>query len=143
MLVDPKFIRPDLVVSLVASMHGGPAEPRRISQGVYIAGHWNVRDMVPTAVDWLDGGTLEFDISGVCDTPVQVVERLKLDEIPQPVFVSCVHIRRADQPLQGGWRWHKWGKYIGDHDPQFEYLHDEPLIEQVYTFSVIELEGKV
>lgn len=25
----------------------------------------------------------------------------------------------------GGWRWHKWGTYIGTLDPQCEYLDDE------------------
>lgn len=27
----------------------------------------------------------------------------------------------------GGWRWHKWGSYIGKHDVQYEYLDDEDL----------------
>ena len=25
----------------------------------------------------------------------------------------------------GGWRWHKWGRYIGNLNPQCEYLDDE------------------
>mgnify|MGYP000101825354 CR=1 FL=1 len=55
---------------------------------------------------------------------------------PVPVFVSFVRIRRDEQSSSGGWRWHKWGKYIGKQKPQCEYIYDEPEIEEVYTFSV-------
>ena len=44
------------------------------------------------------------------------------------------------EPGEGGWRWHKWGPYIGKHDVQHEYLADEDLSdigqEFVYVFHL-------
>lgn len=36
----------------------------------------------------------------------------------------------------GGWRWEKWGPYIGTQRSVADYLHDEPDIDYVYTFHV-------
>ena len=38
-----------------------------------------------------------------------------------------------------GWRWHKWGPYIGTQDPQCEYLADEPEIKEVFVYRFIQL----
>lgn len=35
-----------------------------------------------------------------------------------------------------GWRWHKWGEYIGAKSPKCEYLNDEPEIDKVICFSI-------
>lgn len=35
-----------------------------------------------------------------------------------------------------GWRWHKWGPYIGVKNPTHEYLADEPDINKVVCFSI-------
>ena len=121
----------------------GPVKPERIAEGMYRCGHWNVRDLCldPLVDPWLDPAAWErdFETSGVCDDPEQAVTKLRLRERPEKYFVSFVEIRRADQPRDGGWRWHKWGEYIGDKAPQAEYLHDEPDIERVFTFSVYEV----
>jgi len=49
-------------------------------------------------------------------------------------------IRKDLEPTDGGWRWHKWGEYIGTQNPQMEYIHDEPEIEKVYVYHIYELE---
>jgi hypothetical protein len=49
-------------------------------------------------------------------------------------------IFREDQPEDGGWRWHKWGQYIGDFEPQCEYLYDEQGIDYVWVFNILEVE---
>jgi hypothetical protein len=46
-------------------------------------------------------------------------------------------VRKDDQPKQGGWRWHKWGPYIGTHEKQFEYLADEEGIERVFCYHIV------
>ena len=77
---------------------------------------------------------------GVCDNWEQIFE--KVPEIENyrkskekfVIFLSC--IRKEDQPKNDGWRWHKWGPYIGTKNPQYEYLRDEPDIEEVYVFHV-------
>jgi hypothetical protein len=45
-------------------------------------------------------------------------------------------ISKKDQPYVGGWRWHKWGKYIGDQNPMCEYIADEPEIDFVYVYNL-------
>lgn len=78
---------------------------------------------------------------GVSDSLQQVVERYPMiDEDPRPLVVIGSVIRRDAQPAYGGWRWHKWGEYIGVHEPQCEYLHDEPEIEQVWVWHIYEVE---
>lgn len=53
-------------------------------------------------------------------------------------ILSFVTLRKEfEQP--GGWRWHKWGDYIGTQEPQAEYLYDEPVIEQIIIWHVHEV----
>ena len=77
---------------------------------------------------------------GVCDNWEQVLskcDRIKpYLESPEPFVVIVSEIRKESQPENGGWRWHKWGEYIGDKEPQCEYLHDEPDIDSVFVFGV-------
>tara|TARA_Y100000310_G_C20444902_1_gene697881 strand:+ start:93 stop:428 length:336 start_codon:yes stop_codon:yes gene_type:complete len=74
---------------------------------------------------------------GVCDSIDQVFDRHPdIQESAQRFVVALTLERKEEQPSDGGWRWHKWGEYIGTQEPQFEYLFDEPEIEQVYTYGV-------
>lgn len=127
-----------LIIGLIADR--GPTVPKRISRGMYLSGHWNARDCVSdTLEEWVDG--VEFPTSGVCDYPDQVQEKFDLDGHEKQFFVSFVRIRREDESPSGGWRWHKWGEYIGDKDPQYEYLYDEKDIDEVYTYTVFEVKN--
>ena len=49
-------------------------------------------------------------------------------------------IFREDQPEYGGWRWHKWGPYLGVHNIKCEYLYNEKGIDYVYAFKILEVE---
>lgn len=146
MLVDPKFARHDPILAIVAAMNGGGVSPERLGLGLYLAGHWNVGDITDKIRDrWKEEDwehEFPFPEYGVADTPQQILEKFpEIESCPEPVFVSCVKIVRADQPIEGGWRWHKWGRYIGDHEPKCEYLaHEDPSIAEVYTFHVHELQ---
>ena len=86
-------------------------------------------------------GSHFFPCCGVCDSPDQLLEKMP-DEIrtgPRRFAVSLTPIVRSEQSPTGGWRWHKWGEYIGTQKPTREYLYDEPDIEKVYCFHVVEL----
>lgn len=37
----------------------------------------------------------------------------------------------------GTWRWHKWGKYIGHHKIEHEYLNDEEGIDFVFVWELV------
>ena len=67
-------------------------------------------------------GQVDYPLSGVCDYPDQVKE--KYPELIQNVWFKP--ILRSDQESEwGGWRWRKWGQYIGEYsdDHRGEYLY--------------------
>lgn len=79
---------------------------------------------------------------GVCDSVEQFLEVYKdaLAEGHRRFVVCFTCVRKADQPADGGWRWHKWGPYMGKQNVSgCEYLYDEPNVEQVYCFHIMEL----
>jgi len=75
--------------------------------------------------------------SGVCDNVEQILaHHPDIEKSAQRFVVGVVAIRKEWEPEKEGWRWHKWGKYIGTQNPRCEYLVDEPEIEQVYCYQV-------
>lgn len=78
---------------------------------------------------------------GVCDSLDQLRGTeawARIASDPRPMALVLTPFRRSDEGEQG-WRWHKWGEYVGLQDPQCEYLYDEPIIELVYAFETITL----
>lgn len=49
-------------------------------------------------------------------------------------------INNHDTNSWGGWRWHKWGEYIGKHTPQYEYLDHETGIDYVLVWKLCPVE---
>lgn len=81
---------------------------------------------------------------GVADNINQIKEHFKeMLSSSNPVVISVTEMRKEEQPEDGGWRWHKWGQYIGKQEPQCEYLHDEPTIESVYVYHVYAVRPKM
>ena len=85
-------------------------------------------------------GDADHTEHGVCDNVSQILAKWPhLMHSSQRHFITLTPIRKEEQPEFGGWRWHKWGPYIGDHEPQYEYLYDEEGIEVVYVFRIYTL----
>jgi len=77
---------------------------------------------------------------GVCDNYDQVLQKYPFIESTDNKYVLVMSpIFKKHQPEDGGWRWHKWGDYIGTHDIQHEYLYDEEGIEHVFLFHLYAL----
>ena len=77
---------------------------------------------------------------GVCDYPEQVAEKwpiLALD--PRRFVITAREIRKEFEPEHDGWRWHKWGEYIGSQNSVAEYLADEPYIDSIFVYHIYEL----
>lgn len=74
----------------------------------------------------------------VCDSAEQVMAHYKFlaDDPDNTYFIALTPIVKKHQPANGGWRWHKWGPYIGNHKPSCEYIYDEPNIDYVFTYHV-------
>ena len=81
---------------------------------------------------------------GVADNINQIKEHFKdMLSSNNPIVLSVTEMRKEDQPQEDGWRWHKWGQYIGNQNPQCEYLYDEPNIQSVYVFHVYAVRPKM
>ena len=80
---------------------------------------------------------------GVCDSPEQILKQWPhLESSKQRHFITMTPIHKKHEPESGGWRWHKWGEYIGEHDIQCEYLYDEKDIELVFVFHIYTLKAE-
>lgn len=80
---------------------------------------------------------------GVADNIEQIKEYYK-DEVADTEKKYCLALTPVWQEKEnkgkgGGWRWHKWGEYIGKLNPQCEYLDDEDFgddFQYVITFTL-------
>lgn len=141
----------------------GMWSPTRVHEGVYIAHlNWNhdIQLYIETEYPFgdelrnfmqrterVDGAKFDWDSwtsdYGVCDDYTQILDKCPVVlEDPRPFMIFMTPIRRADQPPQGGWRWHKWGPYIGTYEPQYEHLYDED-IEMVYVYHIVQLKETI
>lgn len=78
--------------------------------------------------------------NGVCDNVEQVYNRFKwLADQKEEYCIFLTPMYKKDQPKSGGWRWEKWGEYIGTKNPRADYLYDEPRIDMVFVFSVCKI----
>lgn len=88
---------------------------------------------------------VDFEVCfyGVADTPQQILEypkHLNYFIKSKRHFVCCMtEIHKKDQPKRDGWRWHKWGSYIGNHQIMCEYLYDEIGINSVLLYHFYEI----
>jgi len=75
---------------------------------------------------------------GVADNISQVYRKYRkvLKNPDHDIIVQVDEVRKCDQYPRGGWRWHKHGDYIGNQNPQCEYLYDEPKIDKVILYHV-------
>jgi hypothetical protein len=83
---------------------------------------------------------------GVADNIKQIKEYYK-EEIEDKnnkyvISLTPVWQEKENKGKGGGWRWHKWGKYIGKLNPKHEYLNDEDFGENfsyVITFTIYKI----
>lgn len=124
----------------------GPVAPTRVHRGVYEA-HFNfdkeIEDLIVEQwVDFSMWGYSDFYSYGVVDHWSQL-PLTRLDDDERNLLVFLGRIRRADQSESGGWRWHKWGPYLGVHSHEtsidHEYLYDATDVVEVWSYRVVEV----
>jgi len=78
---------------------------------------------------------------GVCDNYSQAIEKYKelvndgVIDKDENIVIMLVPLFRERQS-QFGWRWKKWGRYVGIQERKHEYLYDEKNIELVFSFEI-------
>lgn len=140
MLVTPKMKLLDPVMEQITAIIGNGTKTEEIQEGVFLTGDWNFDSRIAEEVEtYPEVG--EIGPYGVCDYPEQVLGEY-IDVLTDPdrrFCISLVRVKKSEQSPDGGWRWHKWGEYIGKKEPKYEYLYDEPDIDEVYTYHIYEL----
>lgn len=82
----------------------------------------------------------EWSGYGVADSVEQIKEAFPQFWWSERTFILILDIvKKGNQPSRGGWRWEKWGPYIGVQESRADYLYDEPDIDEILTFSFIEV----
>lgn len=143
MLVDaPEAERSHILLDLVALQLAQPKRAaKRVQAGIYEISHFGGSFYMEGWDHFPDFG--QRAPYGVCDNLEQVFDLYPELNASSREFVVTLHLLlKSEQPEEGGWRWHKWGKYIGLQNPQREYLHDEPEIDKVYTYHIYEKQAQ-
>ncbi len=74
---------------------------------------------------------------GVCDNYQQVLDRIPhLIDSDEKFCVILTPVEKDAEPEEGGWRWSKWGEYIGNQKSSAEYLYNEPFIDLVFVYHI-------
>jgi len=143
MLVDLTPHYPEIerrkIVSIQHGFEWHPQYTYRIETGIYQCGsNFSHEEFV----EFKDDANISFAQSyevfsvmddknqyGVADSIEQIKEYYK-EEIENPnrkFFISVAYVEqnKSNKGKGGGWRWHKWGEYIGKLNPEYEYLDDE------------------
>ena len=81
---------------------------------------------------------------GLCDNYRQILERDEdvkrwIDNPDRKFFLFLCCMWRENQPEHGGFRYHKWGGYIGDQELCSEYLYDDKDVDRVFTYRLVEI----
>ena len=78
---------------------------------------------------------------GVADNIEQIIDYYNSRDFKgnHVIFINKVTKDPDPEATFSGWRWHKWGRYIGTQHPQCEYLNDEPDITEVLCFSIYQV----
>ncbi len=77
---------------------------------------------------------------GVCDFYDQILAKWPIiEESERKFIITLAPVRRVEQPETGGWRWHKWGMYIGLQKVDSEYIYDCKDVSVVYCFRIYEI----
>jgi hypothetical protein len=137
MLVDDPGVNTlNPIFDMIAMLHGRNAAPVHVRTGVYEIGHFGGSDFLS---EYDHYPRVSVNPYGVCDSIEQLLEACpELESSDRQFVVTLSRVRKEDQPTDGGWRWHKWGPYIGTQNSYSEYLHDELEVNEVFCYSIYE-----
>lgn len=127
--------------TILSLLGGGDPQAREIQIGVYQINHFNFnhllkRDSLEEYPEF-SGWQCSY---GVCDNLEQIFKEYpEIQSSIRKFCISLTQISKATQPSEGGWRWHKWGPYIGSQPSECEYLYNEPHIDSVFVYHIYEI----
>ena len=136
LIKEPKATYTEPFLKWMAKRDGNHAKVKELRTGVYRIGHYGASFYMS---DYEHYPETTVGAYGVCDSVEQLLAACpELEASERKFIVTVTSVRKANQPKFCGWRWHKWGQYIGEHKPHREYLYDEPEIKEVLCFHIYE-----
>jgi len=128
------------ISDLIASMQGNNTSREKITDGIYEIGSFGGSMFLPDFDHYPDLDHDEYGEYGVCDNYLQILDIFPIlkSSKERKFLITLTPVRKKNQSSDGGWRWHKWGAYIGTKNPQCEYLYDEPDIDLIYCYHIYE-----
>lgn len=133
---EPAVMLGDPILSIIAKVNGNQDYATKIMDGVYQIGHYGSSHFL---YEYEHYPELSVNAYGVCDGIVNLLEYCpELESSDRRFVVTLTPVFKRDQPSEGGWRWHKWGPYIGAYEPTCEYLYDEEDIDVVFVYHIYE-----
>lgn len=137
---EDKILRKDPILEMVAAVNGN-GSAKKLKDGVYNVGHFGSSHFLRDYQEYPEN--LSIGPYGVCDSVDQIFEKCpELITSDRKFVVTVTEVRKENQDPTGGWRWHKWGDYIGTKNPQHEYLYDEEDIDSVFVYHIYEKTAK-
>ena len=134
---EPKALELDFIANIIGQVNGNTESPREIQTGIYQRPDFGSSHFLPGYREYVR--KLSIASYGVCDNPDQILEQCpELQDENRQFVITLTPVIKKNQSSEGGWRWHKWGLYIGKHKPQCEYLYDEPKIDEVFVYHIYE-----
>lgn len=129
------------VLAQVNKPHAGEKPFAHLAKGVYRTDNYRFNGDSFIEIN-CDESVLEEIAYGVCDSYQQVMEMYPelITDADHKYVILLSSVYKSDQPSEGGWRWHKWGPYIGTQNSTCEYLYDEPDVEKVYCYKICEVD---
>lgn len=140
LITEPRIHQTDPILAVIARANKHSPETKELRPGIYEIGHFGGTHFMRGYEEYPEfGGERYRGPYGVCDSVEQLLCHYPELTLPGREFVVTVTpVRRAEQSETGGWRWHKWGDYIGTQEPRHEYLFDETHIDEVLVFHIYE-----
>jgi hypothetical protein len=135
------------ILSMISNIVDGHVDyAQTLRSGVFLINHFGSSDLLkcwehrPEFPDLdTDEGSVYRGAVGVCDNADQVLRHYpELEASERQFIVTLTAVNRDTQPRSGGWRWYKWGAYIGTQNPENDYLYDDTHIDRVYVFHIYE-----
>lgn len=141
------IIKQDFGVQQILNAIGQGGTPNEVEKGIYLMNGFSLGNDIKNLKDAYvnfetEDGEEWLGSYGVSDSIEQVKEKYAqwLNDPKRDFCISFTEVVKADQSPEWGWRWHKWGDYIGTKEPQYEYLYDEgDDIQSVFVYHIYEL----
>lgn len=97
--------------------------PQQLLEYKYIPGDWGRYVLNKRNIEITPEIELELE------SEITLGDYLRNSERKFVVGFNPIFQEKENKGKGGGWRWHKWGGYIGKHNVQYEYLDDEDLTD--------------